>query len=807
MGKTISLVHLWKYILEKYNRAVVYIQLSRVNEKSDIDNFLNEAILDIAFQNSFLSTYSRHTQLEILEQILKDKVSSKQRIVLLLDGFNEIHPSKRFSIKAQIEHLFSLSGVLIILTTRPDLEFELPITKIAKCKILPLKEYRIDSLLNKYNSSCLNPILRNLLSNVLMITLFIRICEWTNIGGQNTLSLLSINSESELIENFIEALLIKNYYERKHHTDQLVMTFSMKYLIPYIGYQMIKREEYKIHDRYQLKLMIEEFQSFALEGEDPFYEMKIQHLLLEYLHEWKMMFEIKFSDNISNEIINKSLLIQPAEDGGYRFWHQNFRDFMASKFIFNELNRTLTNGRISPLLIFEWNANLLRYLQELIVSSNQSISNYVNSLLETLSNSAQNESIFIANLFRLALVNNEVLANLKVKNLDLRQLSLHGTVLKSNVIQNCKINWNIFEPNHNNSIYIIPQNTRSRVIKTNRCNRILYSQNRDRIYLLVSFGIYKIDNIWLDDFVGKRLITTDIGNLIYCQTNNEEDRFLITTNGSLIVSSTKENEKCKIVQNQHYFTDDNRDYTNDILKAIFTQNDSEIVLQRENKKLEIVYIDNNYDKGFVDMDVYRQKIESCISLDNRWFARVQGDELCITDSICKISKLFFLDSFEECLLPVKFDVDCETLLLVDKVNQNYILLDLINGELKDNIKFYEQQGISIVEYSVCGKYLVFVHGDSSIRIYSINEKKTIYDYLYQSFSVVGVALSNGAKRLVVLDSNSRISVICIFTHKIIFSGEVQDISFIDTSLFDCDFTSAGTDKIKNHLMLHGADLS
>lgn len=799
MGKTVALIHLWKEIIKSYLRPVVYIQLNRVNELEDIENFIFESVIDVLFSYSYISNIQRHTQIELLKLLLKENVVSQKRLVLLLDGFNEIHPEKRIKIQSQIQYLIQSPYTLIILTTRPDLQFDLQFNEVAKCKIIPLDSMRIFNILKRNNMGDLNIKLNDLLSNVLMLALLLRICEWESYESEVSL----INSKSELLEKFIKSLLHKNYLERRLHSDQLIMTFCMEYVVPYIGFDMAKRNDYKIKDRFELKKIISNFKDSTFKENNTYYEKYFQDLLINYLKEWNKITEHSFANFLANELITKSLLIQPADDGGYKFWHQEFRDYMASKYIFNELNCFVDLEYISDNINTEWTENILIYLKE-IINASCNFDDYINRILSVLAFRENIDDIFIINLLRLALNDNNEISNLKFTGLDLSSISLNGVSMINVEFYRCKINWSLFERNDLNKKYLIQERSSEKYNTNNDINRIIYSKKNDEIYLLLTHGIFSLNISNGNHFRGQIIKYTSLSCVKYCQINADENEVLVTQENSLEIIPFNKHNKAKSIHNSVYFTDDNRSYTNKIIKAIYSTNQSKIIIQRESNRIEVINSNVETYNEEVNLNFYKHIFKGVISNDSNFYTSSFGDEFCITSNNLGFSKLYFHENASY-YTPIMFDQDGKHILFFNKVLKNYFVMNTSDFNVVTLSNTF-MENLNLFEFSRYGKYIIFVFNDIFVKIYSLDESKYTESIKFEEEKIIGVALIDEMKKLIVLTTTNRIYILNTISKCVVFSGVINKICFLDSIFKECDYTLAGTELIKDHLKLHGAEV-
>ncbi len=279
------------------------------------ENFIHDRILQrlrfLPETDSYAS--ARHTLDLLLQKPLRTSKGRVPVLCLLLDGYNEIS-GEAHHLQMEIEQLAKLEGVSILITSR----YPLAQYSFEQWEMEPLTEQAVTDILNQ-NGLLVpeNEEIRTLLTNALMLSLFVHTC--LNEGGQVT-----IESREELMQAYLDAMLEKEIQSLPESSERKwQLEAAVRCVFPAAAYleekqmmsgEMLFRRIREIYDHLGRKILQKRFPAWAghakeIRGEatdaEEWYGIMIHEIL------WKRL----------------GLLAQ-EEDGGYRIFHQEFHEIL-----------------------------------------------------------------------------------------------------------------------------------------------------------------------------------------------------------------------------------------------------------------------------------------------------------------------------------------------------------------------------------------------------------------------------------------------------------------------------------------------
>ncbi|WP_419060765.1 NACHT domain-containing protein [Enteroscipio rubneri] len=352
IGKTVAMLDAAK-ALSKKGTAAVYIPLHMLP-------FYN-------FPGSFIRTYIERTVLRgnsnlwsDLEALISEEcVNNVPRLVLLLDGWNEIS-EKRINaswlsdiLKEEIETAIEpCSGIQVVIAGRARMDSSTSWYRPwAYSKVQRLNRDRIVGYLNscKVGIPEQDDPIWDVISNPLMLTLFScceaqhencfrnRCCSF--IGGDRA------RSQSAIIWNFLQCQINKAMLVNKQRGAAFPDILAINYAAAYIGWEMESARVFRISKSHLRKLVEEAGEHFASTWRESYYVSVARQETQSRRVEWCV------------EDIEDALLIgvglmfgdeggatpeefqDGAEDGRVvGFLHQKFRDFYAALYMRDELH-------------------------------------------------------------------------------------------------------------------------------------------------------------------------------------------------------------------------------------------------------------------------------------------------------------------------------------------------------------------------------------------------------------------------------------------------------------------------------------
>lgn len=201
MGKTTSLLRLAYRQKETYSSvepAVTYISLYGWEDSGD--SFIKNRILEhLRFQpHTDSMETARHELLNLLSTPLRTKKGDRPKLILLLDGLNEVTGDMGPLLK-EIEELAQMAGVRVLAAGRSE-------TGEAGFRTITLKQLEEEFVRKTLAVNGLlpprEPALFQLLQNPMMLSIFLQ----TALAGEKQ---LLIDSREQLLEQYFAAMLMK----------------------------------------------------------------------------------------------------------------------------------------------------------------------------------------------------------------------------------------------------------------------------------------------------------------------------------------------------------------------------------------------------------------------------------------------------------------------------------------------------------------------------------------------------------------------------------------------------------------------
>ena len=347
MGKTFSLVQIWKHYLNKKetNSPIpIYVSLNRYNDvkEEERESFITNYIIENYFQKRFFSDTEKQNLWNLLLNNSKLDQEKIPTFILLLDGFNEITANQMNIRKDMDDWWFSKAkGFQIIISSRYDMRLDYRWHNLQKIELQPLSVHTINLYLDNLKINIPKDAeLLTLLSNPMMLTLYASTNEVIDRYSKypKFTFKLEFTSQGELMWNFFEGQLAKYFETIKYDdTEFIYYSFLLKHLIPFVGYKMEKQGMYNIHENKLLEIINEgciDFYNESFEYAFPVYREHISKFDLgekQFPHSGARFKKI-------TDILCEKLQILIKENYSYKFLHQNFRDFSASVHYLNDIN-------------------------------------------------------------------------------------------------------------------------------------------------------------------------------------------------------------------------------------------------------------------------------------------------------------------------------------------------------------------------------------------------------------------------------------------------------------------------------------
>ncbi|MCL2642605.1 MAG: NACHT domain-containing protein, partial [Candidatus Bathyarchaeota archaeon] len=352
-GKTTSLLRIWEEWLKEKKELPLYVPLNEYN---------------IEKQKNFITSYLKRYYDNF------DLSTTKDPVILLLDGFNEIYRDPNMAVIEEIKLFVARPKTRIVITSRYNLDTYDALEGFVSYNIEPLSSERIEKFWMSVKTA--NPNLCNvnlpdnpqkLLATPMMLTLFANTCAIkqkseeksgifqfkpfkTNMGPQ---------TKGELIYNYLLCQLVK-LVDSKQQNDLYSTYVALFWVAPYAAWRMESKGLFSEEKR----TMRQDMEDYLVKNET-FIRSSAGTFLDEAIERYKircpdkplkeLLFNTAHPDtpSIIDLLVNVFHLLSTedirAEKKRYTFRHQHFRDFLSALHIDNALAIALSEtGKFIP---------------------------------------------------------------------------------------------------------------------------------------------------------------------------------------------------------------------------------------------------------------------------------------------------------------------------------------------------------------------------------------------------------------------------------------------------------------------------
>ena len=321
IGKTTSLLWIWDDLLKKGTELPIFVPLNEYNEKRP---------------SNFITNY-------IKDNYKLDLSTTDQKVILLLDGLNEVFSNDTKHVLQEIGDLLLRENTRFAVTSRyriVDIVFE----TFAQFDIQPLSPKTIIDFLKDAGSdiNSLPNDWKELLATPMMLALYANTCAMQKGACLHELFKASFkidpHTNAEIIYNYLLCQLSKLYCEESEHPEVFQTAYvSLFWVAPYIAWKMEHEEMFDMDiDKCNRETAryLNQYSQFIQTSADRFFvgdlidctpiiENAKKHLL----------------------ILVKEYCLITKEGRKYIFRHQHFRDFLSALHIDNAVARELENQK------------------------------------------------------------------------------------------------------------------------------------------------------------------------------------------------------------------------------------------------------------------------------------------------------------------------------------------------------------------------------------------------------------------------------------------------------------------------------
>lgn len=340
VGKTTLLYRYWKMMTNQYSAkqpVVWYLPLLRYQKWEDrtdsSENSSEEKIQSrgVSFIRScLLEEVKINDQVHTVEDavwVLNQWMDQENQLILLLDGLNEVHSSKKELLR-EIHELSMKPGVQIIVTERIDTITKSGIQTFIPCEVKPLNDQQVREILKE--QQILYPAesaIQRLLTNQMMMEMYIQIKK-----SSAEVSLERDSDPSNSSELFLQ------YYKTMCQTvkqsmagmeqEILCTSYALEHALPMIALEMKRKKERMLSYEEMIHVLEENYKN-----------LKKKLFLLtfpEYLGtNTRILQEIKniqewYQFTVNEVLVGKLKWLIPL-NGGYTIFHQDFELYLAQE--------------------------------------------------------------------------------------------------------------------------------------------------------------------------------------------------------------------------------------------------------------------------------------------------------------------------------------------------------------------------------------------------------------------------------------------------------------------------------------------
>ena len=400
IGKTVTLLSLPDMFVP-HKVPALYIQLHELKGISE-----NETLQDYILSRIFFNDEFLFKQFDIRTRL---PWNEGPQVLLLLDGFNEIAPERRFSIGEDINRWADRPGVQIITSSRFDIHTYVPLGEgYSKVLLQALSQENIKEFLGK--SGIPFPSLESqwkVINYPLMLTLY----------AQTEKVMALIDKDDDLQDfkpNNSAGAIIWNYLQReiwrfrKNKANVVKCVLSAEFVAPYIAWKMQKESRFYLDS--------DSFEIYLDQACDLFSKLDSRQLRK---HISSVLPRRKKYDPDNDELqafIEKELRLFIKNGETYTLMHQQFRDALAALHL---INISYASSEFPD----EWKVPVDYYVMQFVadLASKEEADKLWEKNL-TLKPSVDTATI---NMFELqSRIRNYIFSDLSFRGMDLRTISL-----------------------------------------------------------------------------------------------------------------------------------------------------------------------------------------------------------------------------------------------------------------------------------------------------------------------------------------------------------------------------------------------
>ena len=349
IGKTVTLLSLPDKFVP-HTVPAIYIQLHKLKNVSStetIEDYIKSEILR-----------SDQALLDQLNLIANEPWKNGPKLLLLLDGFNEIAYGNREAIGNDIARWSDKPGVQVITSSRYDIHTYVALgSGYCKIELQPLSKDTVTQYLDStLTTKPLNQAVWNLITFPLMLALYVKTEAFIQQKNTEKVQTVESNSAGAIIWNYLQYEL---WRFRANNQDAMNCVVATEFVAPYIAWRMYENEQFRISAKTFWKLCDEAMDMFRKTERGK---------LSKHIQMLSRARNVALpTGNDIEDILKNDLRLFTYSDNSFSLMHQQFRDALAAIHLINvsrRSNDTLTEEWIKPIDYY-----VMNFVSELITKA------------------------------------------------------------------------------------------------------------------------------------------------------------------------------------------------------------------------------------------------------------------------------------------------------------------------------------------------------------------------------------------------------------------------------------------------------
>lgn len=310
IGKTVALFNI------NYPVPAIYIPLRNLTVSKNDSN--EEYITEYIQEHTLLSADNAY---HVLMQLCNESWDNGPRIILLLDGLNEIKASKLDSVIREIRTKWApKQGVQLILTSRYDINTKLQLDNVNQMLLDTLSKDTISNHLKNKNVELpsKSDYIWDIIDTPLMLNLYTNSAIAKTLYNSELANWRDAKNGGSIIWNYVQSELCKPNIH-----NQLENIVAIHFFAPYICYKMMLNNDFNIPEN--------KFRDYLTEAHSLYEKLKIAKalpaLIIKAINENE---HSKITEEHFYNLLTKNFNIFKARNGSIQLIHQHFRDCLAA---------------------------------------------------------------------------------------------------------------------------------------------------------------------------------------------------------------------------------------------------------------------------------------------------------------------------------------------------------------------------------------------------------------------------------------------------------------------------------------------